>query len=334
MRDRTYDRLQRLHPANLGTAEYLDQAATLLASALPHDSGCWHTTDPDSLVETGYRAHNMPPPDAEVARFAYLPEDFNSFARLTAGRRHSGILSEATGGRLDRSVRYRELLRANGMTGELRAALVVDGVCWGNVSLFRAAPHDFTVEERDFLHDLTALLGRGLRAAGVLARTVGAVRTRWPGVLVFGRAGGLVTRSDPARSWLADLGADGETMPFSVLALVERARAEGVAAARVRSGAGDWVALHASAADDQVAVVLQSAHPDSVAPLLYAAFGLTSRERDVVDLVIQGCSTGEIGDRLFISPLTVQAHLTSVFGKTGVRSRRQLTGLVSGRALS
>jgi hypothetical protein len=96
----------------------------------------------------------MPPPDAEVARFAYLPDDFNAFGALAAGRLHSGVLSEATGSRLDRSIRYRELLRPNGITGELRIALVADGACWGTLSIFREAPGDFTTDERDFAHSL------------------------------------------------------------------------------------------------------------------------------------------------------------------------------------
>ncbi|UFS98283.1 helix-turn-helix transcriptional regulator [Nocardia huaxiensis] len=331
VRERTLERLVRVAAADLGTAELIDEAGALLAAALPHDAGCWHTTDPGSMIETGYRAHHMPPPDAAVARFAYLPDDYNSFARLAAGRPHSGVLSELTGGQLSRSVRYRELLRPNNITGELRIALLAGGDCWGNVSLFRESPRDFTPDERDFADQLSGVLGGGLRQAGVRARCAPDSETRWPGVLVLDGAGEIATISEPARSWLAELGArEDEALPFALIALAERARTDRDAWARVRADGGRWISLHASATGDQVAFVLQEAHPGAIAPLLYAAFAFTTREREIADLVVQGCSTAAIAERLFISPLTVQTHLTSIFAKTGRRSRRQLTGLLTG----
>jgi DNA-binding CsgD family transcriptional regulator len=51
---------------------------------------------------------------------------------------------------------------------------------------------------------------------------------------------------------------------------------------------------------------------------------LTPTELDVVRLVNEGLSNKDIGTRLFISPRTVQTHLTHVYSKLGLTSRLQL----------
>ena len=51
---------------------------------------------------------------------------------------------------------------------------------------------------------------------------------------------------------------------------------------------------------------------------------LTPAEREVVKLVCEGLGNKDIATRLFVSPRTVQAHLTHVYTKLGLSSRIQL----------
>jgi DNA-binding CsgD family transcriptional regulator len=51
---------------------------------------------------------------------------------------------------------------------------------------------------------------------------------------------------------------------------------------------------------------------------------LTPAELNVVRLVGEGLANKDIAERLFVSPRTVQAHLSHVYSKLGVTSRVQL----------
>ena len=51
---------------------------------------------------------------------------------------------------------------------------------------------------------------------------------------------------------------------------------------------------------------------------------LTTQERAIADLVAAGASNKDVAAELFLSPKTVEAHLTRVYRKLGVNSRNQL----------
>jgi DNA-binding CsgD family transcriptional regulator len=54
------------------------------------------------------------------------------------------------------------------------------------------------------------------------------------------------------------------------------------------------------------------------------ALGVTAREMEVLTLVAEGLSNVEIGERLFISPRTVEKHVEKLLARTGSRTRGQL----------
>lgn len=54
------------------------------------------------------------------------------------------------------------------------------------------------------------------------------------------------------------------------------------------------------------------------------SFNLTTRESQVVGLIVEGCTNKDIARRFDISEDTVKRHLTNIFDKTGVSSRLEL----------
>ena len=88
-----------------------------------------------------------------------------------------------------------------------------------------------------------------------------------------------------------------------------------------RLGARPWAA---AAADELAATGV------TVAP--HGATGLdllTPRERQIVQLLVDGRTTRETAGALFLSPKTVEYHLRHVYTKLGVTNRRELADLVA-----
>jgi DNA-binding CsgD family transcriptional regulator len=66
------------------------------------------------------------------------------------------------------------------------------------------------------------------------------------------------------------------------------------------------------------------------APTRLPDLDLSSREREIAQLIVEGLTNEEIGNRLFISPHTVKNHVTSLFRKAGVAGRPALARLWAG----
>jgi DNA-binding CsgD family transcriptional regulator len=71
-----------------------------------------------------------------------------------------------------------------------------------------------------------------------------------------------------------------------------------------------------------------SKRDDETGAVLSKYCGLTEREKTIVQYTGQGLSNKDIGEKLGISPFTVQTHIRNIFEKTGFSRRSQLVSLV------
>jgi len=67
---------------------------------------------------------------------------------------------------------------------------------------------------------------------------------------------------------------------------------------------------------------------DAPSPYFVGRFGISERELEVVSGVLEGLGNGEIAERLFISPRTVEKHLYNIYQKAGIKNRLQLYNLL------
>lgn len=87
-------------------------------------------------------------------------------------------------------------------------------------------------------------------------------------------------------------------------------------AVRTVAEGGAW--LDPAVTGRVLAVYRAAPAPSAAAPALDQ---LTEREREVLTLVAQGCTNGEIAQRLFIGEGTVKTHINHLFTKLDLRDR-------------
>ena len=83
--------------------------------------------------------------------------------------------------------------------------------------------------------------------------------------------------------------------------------------------------MHRVAAGEELAAGLRAEAGAGGPPRMdeVALSSLTPRERRVLDLIVEGLTNGEIGERLSISEKTVRNHVTNVLAKLGFTRRTQ-----------
>lgn len=205
--DRVERELVRLGEHGLDTQTWCRAADALSGRLVGFDGSCWHTIDPATVLITSHLTLNLPSGFPLLAANEYLADDVNKFADLAAAPQPVGVLSQATDGQPQCSLRWQEMLRPNGFDAELRVAFVDSAGCWGSLILVRDRGRpDFDPETMVAVERLAGTLVAGLRRTVVAQQTTSEQPGQGPGLVVLDRHGQVESLTSAARHWLDELG--------------------------------------------------------------------------------------------------------------------------------
>jgi DNA-binding CsgD family transcriptional regulator len=339
-------RIDALADEQLPAQALIEGVADELCGAMPVEALVMTATDPDTLLGLGAGVvHGMPHSVcAPFWEYEFEVPDFNKFSDLARAPRQVADLHTATGGRPERSARWRELRTLMDADAELRATFNAGGRSWGLLHLNRAGTaHGFSDEEVAFVETIAPVVGRALRLS-LISHPAGGAVERGPGMAIVDAGNQLVSATPEALAWFDELESAyrlpdstlGRDVPSEIIVAAREARARAAAGAvaaatrtRARTHSGVWLLIHASCLHDadgatHAAVVIEPAKASEVAPLIVDAYELTPREVDVTRALARGLTTNEIAGELHLSRYTVQDHLKAVYEKAGVSSRGEL----------
>ncbi|WNS45991.1 helix-turn-helix transcriptional regulator [Paenibacillus sp. MMS20-IR301] len=344
----------QLDPGRAGSAidsqQYREAVITKLRTVIPFAAACCTAVDPHTLLTTGaVTEQGLEAVHSELFEYEYLHGDYMKHEQLIQAEIPVACLSGVTGGQLEQSERYREVLQPAGFGDELRAALMAGGVCWGFLTLFRQSGSPlFGAGECTAIASIAPYIADGLRHYASSPPAEVWSMERQPednGIMVLNDRLIPVSTNTAANNWLEQLRRaerlEAGSLPGPVRAVALRVLAgeqvrAGLAddagpASRAKvcllTGDGAYLTVTASRLDGPdaaLAVSFTSTRPSDIFRLLADAFALTARERELAGMLSLGLSTKELAESLHISPYTVQDHLKSIFAKAGVSSRREL----------
>src|SRR5918995_6328266 len=263
LEERTFSEVKRLCCAGrLDGLALLGEVIERLRRVVPFEAYCASTKDPASGFITRGMAEETGGENDTIWSFEHLYfEHHQSVRRMVDTHQSVALLSETTGGDLERSARYVEYLRPLGLAHEMRGAFTSGEYLWGSMDLMReSGSPDFKPREANLLRRIAPHLGNGLKMAALRTQApVEEGRTDVPGVLTLDHQGRVVQHTPAAERWLRDLDDLGPAwrewygLPRALRMVVlslrramspERARDEAsVPTLRARAGSGRWLTL-------------------------------------------------------------------------------------------
>jgi DNA-binding NarL/FixJ family response regulator len=154
----------------------------------------------------------------------------------------------------------------------------------------------------------------------------------WPSASTRRGPDVIVASTDPPES----IGALRQQFEASArrLAVVLISAESNVDAARRNIVGGADAVLLAADAPSALGAAVRAAHSGLLvlSPALSHAIArpsLTTREKQILAMVVMGMSNQEIADRLVVAPSTVKSHLFSAYRRLGVRTRKEAAALIT-----
>ncbi|GAB2829994.1 hypothetical protein GCM10027176_38000 [Actinoallomurus bryophytorum] len=232
-----------------------------------------------------------------------------------------------------------DLMAGEGWGGEMRLALVDRGVLWGTLTLLRERGRPaFTPADIQSAQRIVAPLALSLRRYVTRATPHPVRGTMPPGVLIVDEADTITSVTPTGRDWLRvcfpNLALDNDDdLSITLWNFASAARRKnGAVLSRIPTSHG-WVALEAQhlagTRRGEVAVTVQPATAGQLLPAVTAWYGITPRERTVIDQVLEGRSGKQISRSLNLSPHTTNDHLKAIYRKIQVSGRSELTAALS-----
>lgn len=215
--------------------------------------------------------------------------------------------------------------------------------CWGFLDLWRTGPAGpFTHVDAGFLATIAPAVTEALRRSQAATFTPHASDIDRSAPLVLLLSPDLTVRAQTqhTQDYLRQLlPTPAEQLPIPAAAYNVAAQLIAVearidnhpASASVHLDRGIWVTLRAARIGDagperpgDIAVTIEHAAPAARLDIFSRAFGLSTREGELLEVLVDGADTRLASSRMHLSQHTVQDHLKSIFDKTGTRSRREL----------
>jgi DNA-binding CsgD family transcriptional regulator len=322
----------------------LESAARSLLTQVPADLWCTVLLDPSTLLDTGGE-HRFGFPENVMQRLFEIEhieqEGRDNLRRLADQGVKASALRQSSQGELEGDPYYRDILQPLGLSDELRVVLRAKDCVWGLLVFCRSGAATFTPSDLAFASALSSPATQALRGSLVLSGIDTGAYADGTGLVVLDTNQELVSASTTAERWLEDLqerAPNAGWLPNSVRALAVYARsapATGQVRSHARTRSGTWAALTGWALDGKdgprTVISIGPAEPGDLIPIVFNAYGLTPRERDVMQHVVRGHDTAAIAKALALRPDTVQKHVQSAYRKVGVGTRQEFTAHIFSR---